>query len=100
MDKPIVMNYGMDENGRYSWHMLKRLLEFNVMSVNFTKTDGSARNMICTLNPLYIDGSVKPDRNAINKNPTDSIRVWDIEKHSWRSFRLDRITSTAIYPTK
>jgi hypothetical protein len=93
------LNYGENEDGTYDWQVLKALLECNVMAIDFTKSDGTERNMICTLVPNRIDPLVNPHVTAINKKPADSLRVWDIEKHGWRSFRLDRIKRTAIYPT-
>jgi hypothetical protein len=94
------LNYAENEDGTYDWTLLKKLLENNVMSIDFTKSDGTKRNMICTLVPNYIDSSAKLQPDGINKKPANSIRVWDIEKHGWRSFRLDRINRTDIYPVK
>ena len=64
----------------------------------FTKSDGSDREMLCTLNPDHlpptptapVDGIVKESKQR--KQPDEhSIRVFDLEKKEWRSFRFDRL---------
>jgi hypothetical protein len=69
-----------------------RMLESGVINVKFTKTDGSEREMKCTLmKELVKPHEKKTDREKkINEN---IISVWDIDKEGWRSFRYDSIIS-------
>ena len=69
---------------------LVNMLQNGIMSVKFTKADGSERIMRCTLNETYIKPyEKKTDREkTINDN---ILSVWDIEKEGWRSFNLDSI---------
>lgn len=65
------------------------------MKVNFTKTDGTVREMICTLQESFtIPYEKKTDKQKPENN--DTLAVWDVEKHAWRSFRIDSIISAEV----
>lgn len=68
---------------------LKNILLEGPCKVVFEKADGSVREMLCTINKEYINyetaGVSKPNPNVIT--------VWDIDKQSWRSFRIDKLIS-------
>ncbi len=76
---------------------VKSLLQQGSITVTFTKADGTDREMLCTLDPDKlpavagpVDGIVK--ENKERKKPDEhSIRVFDLEKGEWRSFRFDRL---------
>jgi hypothetical protein len=71
------------------------LLRDGVVSLEFTKSDGSIRTMRCTLAeglvPETIVDESKPKR-AVNP---DVQAVWDLEVEGWRSFRWDRLLSAS-----
>lgn len=70
-------------------------LRQSVMKVNFTKTDGTVREMICTLQESFtIPYEKKTDKQKPENN--DILAVWDVEKHAWRSFRVDSIISADV----
>ena len=76
-------------------HELKEVLQNGVVTVVFTKVDGSERTMKCTLIPEYMPANVAQGQqllteNAKPENP-NTISVWDIESNGWRSFRVDSI---------
>mgnify|MGYP003330286186 FL=1 len=72
---------------------IKTILTKNVATVSFTKSDGTLRDMLCTLREDRLPPIVE-DENAEKKkrkyNP-DVLPVWDVEKSSWRSFRIDSV---------
>jgi hypothetical protein len=79
---------------------IKSLLQKQPITVTFTKADGTDREMLCTLNPEMlpepnvpvtpVDGIVKEAKER--KKPDEhSLRVFDLEKKEWRSFRFDRL---------
>lgn len=78
---------------------VKSLLQKGPITVTFTKADGTDREMLCTLDHLRIpaplvatpvDGIVKESKQR--KKPDEhSLRVFDLEKNEWRSFRFDRL---------
>jgi len=77
-------------------HELKQTLENGVVTVVFTKVDGSERTLKCTLLPEYMPSGVAPGQQLLTEgsprveNP-NTISVWDIENNGWRSFRLDSV---------
>jgi len=76
---------------------IKSLLQQGSITVTFTKADGTDRDMLCTLDPAQlppvaapVDGIVKESKER--KKPDEhSLRVFDLEKNEWRSFRFDRL---------
>lgn len=80
---------------------VRSLLQKDVVTVTFVKADGTLREMPCTLDwdripqdkhpgQPPVDGIVKESRQR--KQPDEhSLRVFDIEKQEWRSFRFDRL---------
>jgi len=70
---------------------LHGLLVSQTITVDFTKADGTARTMRCTLHPdqLPVVPIVEGKKTAVPD--THSLRVFDVEKQAWRSFRFDRI---------
>jgi hypothetical protein len=82
------MKTKIDEKGTYD---LLRADE-NGVNVVFTKKDGTERAMLCTLIESKIPGDKQP------KTPTEvastagqAVRVFDIDKGEWRSFRWDSV---------
>jgi WYL_2, Sm-like SH3 beta-barrel fold len=66
------------------------MLQKGIISVKFTKVDGTERTMRCTLNESYIKPhDKKTDKEKAANN--NIMSVWDIDKDSWRSFRVDSV---------
>lgn len=76
---------------------VKSLLQKGPVTVTFTKADGTNRDMLCTLRledlpapNVPVDGIVKESKER--KKPDEhSLRVFDLDKKEWRSFRFDRL---------
>lgn len=81
---------------RYTRDEVLDLLRSTVLTVNFTKADGSARDMKCTLLEDHIPSEQKPKPGTKSGWPEDVLRVFDVEKSAWRSFRLDSINSVTV----
>jgi hypothetical protein len=80
---------------------VRSLLQKGAITVTFTKADGTVRDMRCTLDwdqipqdkhpgQPSVDGIVKESRQRREPDP-HSLRVFDVEKQEWRSFRFDRL---------
>ena len=97
-----------DDSGKLlmrNW--VKGLLTNSEVTVQFVKADGSVREMLCTLDsnripvkpaPAVVVGTSTANVDGLteNKKPRKepdphSIRVYDLEKAEWRSFRFDRL---------
>jgi len=78
------------------------LLRKTAVTINFTKVDGTKRDMKCTLLTEFIPVEYRPqpkkkdDDTPPRKENLDTIRVFDLEKTAWRSFRLDSINSVEV----
>lgn len=77
-------------------HELKEYLQNGVVTVVFTKVDGTERTMKCTLLPEYMPATVAQGQQLLvesqskYENP-NTISVWDVESQGWRSFRVDSV---------
>jgi hypothetical protein len=62
------------------------------ITVTFTKADGTTRAMKATLFPELLPQveAQKPTETKVKENP-DTVRVFDLEKNAWRSFRYDSV---------
>lgn len=79
---------------------IKGLLQVSTITVQFTKADGTVRDMACTLNPDKlpvmvttgpVDGIVLESAKPRKAPDHESLRVFDTDKQEWRSFRFDRL---------
>jgi len=82
----------MDEDMR-DW--TRTMLRQGVLTVTFTKKDGSLREMICTLEEDFIPEDAKPTGAGKAKND-DVIAVYDLEEGDWRSFRWDSVKNISF----
>ena len=83
---------------------VRSLLQKGPITVTFVKADGTQRDMKCTLDWATIpedkqpkgpaagsvDGIVKESKQR-REPDVHSLRVFDIDKQEWRSFRFDRL---------
>jgi hypothetical protein len=106
---PGTQYQAADDTGKEqirSW--VRGLLNNSEISVTFTKADGTDREMLCTLDhsripvspakPMVlttstesVDGIVRESKKPRKEPDPHSIRVFDLEKQEWRSFRSDRL---------
>jgi len=72
--------------------MLKELHE-GICVVVFEKVDGTERTMKCTLMEDRIPGEKKPKDKSAAEFSEEVIRVFDVEKDGWRSFKVSSVRS-------
>ena len=78
---------------------LKNTLKDCIVKVTFEKTDGTMREMRCTLNNTYLPPQkvlAEGEEPVVRKENLDVLSVWDVEVGGWRSFRMDSIKSIMI----
>jgi hypothetical protein len=72
---------------------LKNLLKSEVVTLTFTKKDGTQREMVATLSESRIPSSEKSSESVGTRKYSDEAQpVYDIEAKGWRSFRWDSIS--------
>ena len=70
---------------------LKGVMQTEIVNLTFRKTDGTLRNMRCTLLPKFLPEAIVSDKPK-RKVSEESLAVFDLEKNEWRSFRYDSVT--------
>ena len=94
-----------DDGKEHIRNWIKGLLSNSEVKVTFVKADGTDREMRCTLDGAKIpakpiaptnstgpvDGIVRESKQPRKEPDPHSIRVYDLEKQEWRSFRFDRL---------
>ena len=68
-------------------------LKNNICTVVFTKVNGEARRMRCTLQENLLPAK---ETESTRKQNDDVVSVWDLENEGWRSFRKDSVVDFAI----
>jgi hypothetical protein len=78
---------------------LDKLLEQNVLVVDFTKLNGDKRVMTCTLREDMKPAATKKDpmsQEKIRKVSDAVVSVWDVNAKGWRSFRYERVNAVDV----
>lgn len=71
---------------------LLKSLSDSVVTVTFTKKDGTDRVMKCTRSPALIPANFSPKgETQVVTEETDNIRVFDVEAQGWRSFNFSSV---------
>jgi hypothetical protein len=74
--------------------ILKENLSKCVAKIVFNKTDGSVREMYCTLMSEHLPQQIVEDVRHLPRKQNDNVlAVWDIDNKGWRSFHIDSITN-------
>lgn len=90
------MNFStLSETHSSSRQQLLDALHQGPVIVTFLKTDGTERDMTCTLQEGVAIPHVKTTERVKEKND-DVCPVWDMDKNAWRSFRYDSIVEIEI----
>ena len=77
---------------------LKEIIQNNVVTVYFTKVDGTEREMKCTLMVEYLPDQYQNNNTQLLQESlgrlenVNTLSVWDLDANSWRSFRCDSVT--------
>ena len=80
-----------DSNITLTKNEMLELLHAGQCTVTFTKTTGEQRVMKCSLNSA--DLPITESKGSGRAENANTIRVWDLEKAGWRSFRVDSVTA-------
>lgn len=72
--------------------VLPELLKTCIVSVTFTKKDGTERVMKCTLRPDLLPTQVVNEDKPAKKKSETSIAVYDLEINAWRSITYDTVS--------
>lgn len=82
--------YVMKRRGKLTKSEIVEQLKDSVCSVTFEKVNGEVRKMRCTLQDSVLP---KQEGKSKKEQSDEVVSVWDLDKDSWRSFRIDKILS-------
>ena len=71
--------------------VLLEQLSTGVVTISFTKKDGTERVMQCTRNLGIIPNEFHPKSEVTQTESSDNIRVFDVENSGWRSFNFSSV---------
>lgn len=71
--------------------LLNRLSSEKLVTVVFTKKDGTERSMDCTRNMYTIPSEHHPKTDAEVDASSDNIKVFDLVAQAWRSFNYSTV---------
>ena len=83
-------------NDEVNRRWLNQLLSDGIVTVKFTKKDGTDRSMVCTLSQRVIPNEYSPKSEDKREKSGEAIAVFDVEKEGWRSFRWDSVKSISL----
>lgn len=92
MMDPAFASMDADQRNRY----LADLLTTKVVEISFTKVNGEARTMPCTLHPDVLPKPALAEHHRTTLYNPEVIRVWCMDKNAWRSFRVMSVTDIKI----
>jgi hypothetical protein len=75
---------------------LEKLLKSKIVEIKFNKKDGSNRTMLCSLKSEFLPKKEITEIKKSKKEHNNVLSVWDLEKDSFRSFRIDSITNYQV----
>ena len=92
------------ENQEIFRRWVRGLLNTEAITVEFVKSDGSLREMLCTLDPERIDAPVtttasidgRPRKHPAKAHDHNVQTVFDLDLKQWRSFRYDRLKKITV----
>ena len=85
-----------DANKAIMRDWVRSLLQKGPVMVTFVKADGTEREMKCTLSGDFRPATPAPTTTVTESKPRKqpdehSLRVFDLDKNEWRSFRFERL---------
>jgi hypothetical protein len=86
----------IDKNFWQNKSAMNELLREAYAEIQFTKKDGTKRNMKCTLIESEVVAYEKKSERTIKSND-NTLAVWDLDAAGWRSVNLDTIESMEVY---
>lgn len=76
----------------------EELLTDQVVTVSFTKKDGTERSMRCTLMREWLPDTAVPARDGTTQRAKSetSVAVYDLDINGWRAFSIDSVKSISF----
>jgi hypothetical protein len=92
-EKDVTLKVSKNQN--FTKQSLSELLAQNVVNINYLKSNDEVRDILCTTQESLIPAADLP-KNTGKKKPDHLVAVYDLEKHAWRSVKLNGILSYKV----
>lgn len=96
LDKMTLTAEWSDKDWNKLTKWLGSVLKSNVVTVTFTKKDGTERVMNCTLNPELLPPAPITEDRTERKQNKDTMAVYDTEAKGWRSFTIKSLKNIKL----
>jgi hypothetical protein len=80
----------------FTYDSIYNSLKNGVISVTFTKVDGTNRTMRCTLQDDHLPEQFR-GKGTILTEGANVIRVFDLDINEWRSFKIDSVKNLSYH---
>lgn len=80
--------------GKWTKQKLEKKLRNHVCNVEFTKMDGTRRQMRATLRPDMVEEYSATSTRRERKVPSNQVPVYDLDKGEWRSFTVEQVNAS------
>lgn len=98
MQACIVIRYNYTTGMELTKEIIKNRLKEECLTVTFKKVDGTERVMNCTLQESFLPKlEITTEPKKVKKDSDTNLSVWDLDKNSWRSFRIEGIIKIETY---
>ena len=90
-----------EADAEYRYNAITTMLHEHQCIVDFTKLDGEARTMPCTLRSDLMPAATQVLKEDIVDKPInyETITVWCTDKQAWRAMKTMNVTSVKVVPT-
>lgn len=95
-EQAVVSTEWTDKDWDKVTKWLSSVLKSNVVTVTFTKKDGTDRVMKCTLNPDILPPATLVENKKERKVNDSVMSVYDTEVQGWRSFTIKSIKHISL----
>lgn len=95
-DQAVVQTTWTDKDWDKMTKWLSGVLKSNVVTVTFTKKDGTERVMNCTLNPEVLPPAPVTEGKKERKFNESIMSVYDVDAKGWRSFTIKSLKHISL----
>ena len=95
-EQAVVQTTWTDKDWDKMTRWLSGVLKSNVVTVTFTKKDGTERVMNCTLNPEVLPPAPVTEGKKERKVNESIMSVYDVDVKGWRSFTIKSLKHISL----
>lgn len=95
-EQAVIRSEWTDKDWNKMSKWLHSVLQTTVVTVTFTKKDGTERVMNCTLNPEILPPTTVTEGKTERKKSDTTMSVYDTDAKGWRSFTIKSLKHISL----